>query len=174
MQDKKHRFLFPLFILITVLAVGLAGPAIAADDGDDGGTITKEAIYIVTDGSKNLDQKHLLLESEFWIWSSYDSTTMEYTKGNRTIYQATINYPQTRIPKDPKKFIEFVDGGHLVITANGQTIYDGYTHEDNLANTAQYRWGLTEAPTFIFTILGTILALCCQVANHGLVERRAR
>lgn len=160
-----------VLVALLMLTVG-AMIVFSVDASAAGGTTAEKRLSLVSQGTERLEGSEILIDGNFWIWSNYDTTTIEYTWGDNESYSETTH--GTRLPRDVDEFITFHEGGHLVITAEGETIWEGDTYEDTAINAIRYNWGVSEWPYFLFVLLGVLFGGGYKVNKKGLVERRAR
>ncbi len=159
-----------VLVALFVLTVGTV--VLTATASADGGTTREKRLYLVAQGTERLEGSEILIDGSFWIWSNYDTTKIKYTWGDNQSYSETTH--GTRLPRDVDEFITFHEGGHLTITAEGETIWEGRTYRDTTLNAIRYNWGVSEWPYFLFVLLGVLFGGGYKVNKKGLVERRAR
>ncbi len=159
-------------VLLVLAALTIGAVAMATSASADSGTTREKRLYLVAQGTERLEGSEILIDGNFWIWSNYDTTTVNHTWGENGSYSETTH--GTRLPRDVDEFITFHEGGHLTITAEGETIWEGRTYRDTAVNAIRYNWGVTEWPLFVFVLLGVLFGGGYKVNKKGLVERRAR
>lgn len=159
-----------IFVVVAVVLLAVGFLAVSTDAA--GGTTREKRLYLVSDVTERLEGDELLLDGNFWIWTNYDVTRVNYTWGSNGSYTASTR--GTRIPGDVHEFITFHDGGHLTITAEGETIWEGYTYRESTLNKIRYNWGITQWPTFIFALIGVLVGGGYRITQYALIERRAR